>query len=363
MKIKFVDLSKEYLLNKDKLIKIFDQVGKSGQFVFGKELTKFEKKVTKFLGVKYAVGVGNWTEGLVIALKALGIKKNHEIITVSHSFIATVGAISYSGYKSKLIDINDSYCMDPEVIQKNISKNTKAIMPVHLTGMPCQLDEIKKICIKNNLYLIEDAAQSFGAKYKNKFTGSFGDISIFSLHPRKNFHVYGDGGILVTNSKRIYEKIVLLRNHGLLDRDKALLWGTNSRLDNLQAAFGNFYLSKINKINKTHRDIANFYNQNLTDKIIKPLYNKKLYKPIFHQYVIRVKNRNKLVKYLKRNGIETGIHYPIPIHLQPAYKKNISLKNTELFSSQILSLPIRHNLEKHELKYIVEKINHFYNNY
>ena len=117
------------------------------------------------------------------------------------------------------------------------------------------------------------------------------------------------------------------------------------------------------RINKTHRDIANFYNQNLTDKIIKPLYNKKLYKPIFHQYVIRVKNRNKLVKYLKRNGIETGIHYPIPIHLQPAYKKNISLKNTELFSSQILSLPIRHNLEKHELKYIVEKINHFYNNY
>ena len=360
MKIKFVDLSNEFKKNKNQLRKIFEKVGNSGQFVFGNELNKFEKNVSKFLGVKYAIGVGNWTEGMVIALKALNLNKDDEIITVSHSFIATVGAISYSGYKSKLVDIDETFNIDPSFLEQKITKKTKAIMPVHLTGMPCQIDKIKKLCKKYKLYLIEDAAQSFGAKYKNKFTGSFGDISIFSLHPRKNFHVYGDGGIITTNNQNLYKKILLLRNHGLLNRDIATTWGTNSRLDNLQAAFGNYYLRKINQINKKHREIANFYNNKLTNRVIKPEYDKTKYEPIFHQYVIRVKDRSKLIKYLSKNGIETGIHYPVPIHLQPCYKRKIMLKNTELFSKEILSLPIHPSLKKNELNYIVDKINHYY---
>ncbi len=363
MKIKFTDFQREFNVYKKDIIKSVNKVGKSGEYVFGSELIKFENTVKKFLNVKYALGVGNWTEGMVMVCKALNLKKKDEIITVSNSFIATCGAISYYGSKPVLVDVDETLNIDVNLIEKKINKNTKAVMPVHLSGIPSNLDKIKKICKKRNLIFIEDAAHAFGGKYKNKQLGSIGDIGIFSLHPRKNFHVFGDGGLIVTNNKKIYEKLKLLRNHGLRNRNEASIWGTNSRLDNLQASFANFYLKKINKINLKYLKIANYYNKHLKDIVITPKYNLQISVPTFHQYIIRVKSRNKLRKYLSRKGIETAIHYPIPIHKQKAYIDiygKVKLKNTELFSKQILSLPINSFITKAQQDYIISKIKHFY---
>ena len=364
MKINFTDLKKEFKFFEKSFLKKFKLVGATGQFVFGKELEKFEKNIKNFLNVKYALGVGNWTEGMVMVCKALNLKPKDEIITVSNSFIATCGAIAYYGSKPVLIDVDDAMNMDVNLIEKKITKNTKAIMPVHLSGIPVDLNKLKKIAKKNKLILIEDAAHAFGGKYNGKNLGTLGDIGIFSLHPRKNFHVLGDGGLIVTNNKKIYNKIKLLRNHGLINRNEASIWGTNSRLDNLHAAFANVMLKKIHKINRRFIEIANFYSRSLKSLVQIPIYDLKNTKPTFHQYIIRTKKRNELKKFLEKKNIQTAIHYPIPIHKQKAYRKmygNITLKKTEQFSKEILSLPINDYITNKELSYIVNTIKNFFN--
>ena len=365
MKIKFVNLHREFSLYENEIINLFKKTASKGNYVLGDELNEFEKNVAAFLGVKYAIGVGNWTTGLSLVLKAYEFKKNDEIITVSHSFVATAGAIAYHGSKPILVDIKYNYNIDENKITSKINKNTKAIMPVHLTGMPCEMDKISKICKKYNLILIEDAAQAFGSKYKGKNIGSLGDVGVFSLHPRKNFHVLGDGGLIVTNNSKLNKKIRSLRNQGLIDRDKASYWGTNSRLDNVQASFANFFLKKIKKINSIHREIAEIFNSNLTDKVSKPIYEKNIVEPVFQNYAIRLKERDKLKNYLKYKGIETSIHYPIPIHKQKIFLEDYgkqSLPITEKVSSQILSLPIYHTLKKSEINFIITNINNFFKN-
>tara|TARA_A100001015_G_C14850460_1_gene656257 strand:+ start:149 stop:853 length:705 start_codon:yes stop_codon:yes gene_type:complete len=233
-------------------------------------------------------------------------------------------------------------------------------MPVHIAGIPCDIIKIKEISKKFNLHLIEDAAQAFGAKFQNKYVGTFGDINCFSLHPLKNFHVYGDGGIITTNSKKYFNQIKLLQNHGLKNRDQSIIYGINSRLDTIQASFGNYKLDFIEKWNSKHLQIAKMYDKFLTDKVIKPFYKKNT-QPIFHNYIIRVKKRKKLIDFLIKNGIETKIHYPNAIHQHPIYKNKIyKLENTEIYSSSGLSLPIYHSLKKTEIHYIIKKINQFY---
>lgn len=363
MKVPFTDFPEEFKkLNKSLMSALF-AIGKKGNYILGKELTIFEKDIQKFLNVKHALGVGNWTEGTIMLLKALNFKKKDEIITVSNSFIATVGAISYHGSKPVLVDIGDDLNIDEKLIQKKITKNTKAIMPVHLSGIPSNLDIIKKICKKNNLLLIEDSAHSFGAKYNNKYLGTLGDVGVFSLHPRKTFHVFGDGGLIVTNNTKLYKKLKLLRNHGLKSRDESVLWGTNSRLDNLQAAFGRIILKNIKSWNIKHFKIAKFYGKNLSKFVKTPIYNKKKSVPTFHQYIIRTKYRDELKNFLIKKKIETAIHYPKPIHLQKAYLKSygkIKLPKTEIASKEILSLPIYNTLSRGKLVYIVNCIKQFY---
>ena len=363
MKVKFTDLSGEFIQLKKALTKIFIRVGKTGQYVLGNELEKFEKNVKKFLKVKYVIGVGNWTEGMGLVCKALDLKKNDEIITVSNSFVATCGALAYNNVKPVLVDVNEDLNINPAKVIKKITRKTKAIMPVHLSGIPSSIFQLKKICKNKKLLLIEDAAHAFGSKLNNKFLGTIGDIGIFSLHPRKNFHVFGDGGIIVTNNKRIYTKLKLLRNHGLLNRDEAIIWGTNSRLDNMQAAFGNLMLKKINILNQKHINISKYYSKNLKKYVQTPIYNLKASNPTFHQYIIRTKHRNKLMKYLKKSGVETAIHYPNPIHKQQAYIKTfgrISLPMTEKYSKQILSLPMHHSLKKKQIQHVVKCIASFF---
>ncbi len=364
MKIKFTDFKSEYKFQKKGFHQALKNIGKKGQYILGDELKIFENNVKKFLKTKYVLGVGNWTEGMGLVCKALNLKKKDEIITVSNSFIATCGALAYYGCKPILVDVGNDLNIDYDKILNRISKNTKAIMPVHLSGIPFDVEKIKKICKSKNLYFIEDAAHAFGAKFKSKNIGTFGDVGIFSLHPRKNFHVLGDGGLITTNNKDLYKKILLLRNHGLINRDKSVVWGTNSRLDNFQASIGNYMLKKIKKINKKHLMIANYYNRNLKNLVQVPVYNLKLVLPTFHQYIIRTQHRDELRKFLKKNGIETAIHYPIPIHKQSAYKNkfgNLSLKNTEAFSKQILSLPIHNWLTLRDIEYVVKKIRSFFN--
>lgn len=211
--------------------------------------------------------------------------------------------------------------------------------------------------------MIEDAAHAFGTKYKNKFIGTVGDVGIFSLHPRKSFHVLGDGGLIVTNNTKLFKKILLIRNHGLKNRDEFILWGTNSRLDNLQAGFGNIMLKRLSSWNKKQLEIAKKYTKNLSNKIKTPIFNLKISNPSFHQYIIRTQLRDELRFFLKKNKIETAIHYPIPIHKQIAYKTefgNVKLPLTEKFSKEILSLPINPYMTNDEVNFVIKKVNEFF---
>ncbi len=363
MKINFTDFRSEFKFFEKDLIKKFKLIGRQGDFILGKELVKFEKKISKFLKVKYVLGIGNWTEGMIMSCKALNFSKDDEIITVSNSFIATCGAIAYADCKPILVDVDETLNMDVNFIEKKITKKTKAIMPVHLSGIPSNIDQIKKIAKKYNLIFIEDAAHAFGGTYKGKYLGTLGDIGIFSLHPRKNFHVLGDGGLIVTNNKKLYQKLKLLRNHGLKNRNSSITWGTNSRLDNIQAGFANILLKKIDKLNDKFYDIANYYTKNLKNYVQTPIFEKKISKPTFHQYIIRTKKRDSLKKFLFKKGIQTAIHYPLPIHKQPAFINSygkIKLKKTEVYSKEILSLPIHNFLTKKELIYIIKNIQQFF---
>jgi len=363
MKIKFTNFNREFRSLKKELNTKFNEVGSTGHYVLGKELKTFEKNIQKFLKVKHVLGVGNWTEGTVMVLKALGYKPGDEIITVSNSFIATCGAIAYAGLIPRLVDVSDDLNIDIKKIQKKITKKTKAIMPVHLSGIPSDLNNLIKICKKNKLHLIEDAAHAFGTKYKKKFIGTIGDVGLFSLHPRKNFHILGDGGLVVTNNTKLYKKILLMRNHGLKNRNESLVWGTNSRLDNLQAAFGNVMLKKISLWNKKQLKIALKYTKSLKDFLDTPKFNLKISNPTFHQYIVRTKYRKQLQKFLSRHKIETTIHYPIPIHKQKAYKNqfgNILLPSTERFSKEIISLPINPFMKDLEVDFVIKKIIKFF---
>ena len=363
MKIPFTNFPKEFKFLKRDLKKKFEEIGSKGEYILGKELHLFERNIEIFLKAKHVIGVGNWTEGTIMVLKALGYKNGDEIITVSNSFIATCGAIAYAGLVPKLIDVGDDLNINAALLQKNITKKTKAVMPVHLSGIPSNLEKIKKICKINKLDLIEDAAHAFGTKYKNNFLGTLGEVGIFSLHPRKSFHIFGDGGLIVTNNTKLYKKILLMRNHGLRNRDESIIWGTNSRLDNLQAGFGNIMLRKISSWNNRQLKIAMMYTRNLKNILKTPIYDPKVSNPTFHQYIIRTKLRNNLQKFLKKNNIETAIHYPIPIHKQKAFINNygkISLPVTEKFSKEILSLPINPFMTDIEVKYVINNIQKFF---
>ena len=363
MNVKFTNFPKEFKILKKELIQKFNKIGSKGHYVLGEELNIFEKNIQKFLKVKHAIGVGNWTEGTVMVLKALGYNKGDEIITVSNSFIATCGAIAYAGLVPKLVDVGEDMNIDSIKIIKKITKRTKAIMPVHLSGIPSNLDELKKICRKKKIHLIEDAAHAFGTKYKNNYIGTIGDVGIFSLHPRKSFHIFGDGGLVVTNNTKLYKKILLLRNHGLKNRDESLIWGTNSRLDNLQAGFGNIMLKKISSWNNKQLKIAKEYSKRLSKKLKTPIYDLKISNPSFHQFIVRTTLRNKLKVFLLKNKIDTAIHYPIPIHKQVAFKKqfgDIKLPLTEKYSKEILSLPINPHMKKNEVDFVIKKVNEFF---
>ena len=352
--------------SKKKLIKkILYKVLDSPNYILGKNVESFEKKFSNFIGTKYAVGVGNGTDAIEISLRILNIGKGDEVITVSHTALATVSAIISSGATPVLVDVDeDKYTINIDLIEKNITKKTKAIVLVHIYGQSADIDKILKICKKNKLKLIEDVSQAHGGKWQNKNLGSFGDLSTFSFYPTKNLGAIGDGGIICTNKKQFYQKARQIREYGWNKKRVASISGRNSRLDEIQAAILIIKLKFLKKDTKKRQNIAKIYKNEINAKEVSHPYVTSYNNHAFHLYVVKVKRRKSLLNYLKKKNIFCGIHYPYPIHLQPGYKNNIikkyELKITEQLSKQIISLPIYPELSLNKIKRISKLINNFY---
>ncbi len=365
VKVKYIDLPKQ--AHAEDVIKDIKTLSLStGQYILGPQVQEFETKFAQLCETDYAVGLNSGTDALFLSMKILGIGSGDEVITVPNSFIATVAAIANTGAKPMFVDVGDDYNINPDLIEAAITPMTKAIIPVHLTGNPADMPRIIDIAEKHRLHVIEDAAQAIGASIDGKSIGSFGISGCFSLHPLKNLNVWGDGGALITNDKEFYEKMRLLRNHGLKNRDECALFGYNSRLDTLQAIVAIRLMNDLDMITNTRIENAKFYDEALTDLsehiTIPP--KKKNVKQVFHTYVIQVKERNKLYRYLLENGIEVKVHYPIPIHIQKAcqylgYKEG-DFPVCEAQAKSILTLPVHQHLAEDQLAYVIEMIKKFY---
>ena len=350
------------------ILKKFEKIIKNNDFTLGKEVDIFEKNIRKLLKEKYVVAVGSGTDALMLSLKCLGIKEGDEVITTPYTFYATIGAIVTAGAKPVFVDVNDDYNIDPNKIEKKITKKTKAIMPVHWGGKVCEMNKILKISKKYKIPVVEDSCHGILAKYKNKLAGSFGDFGCFSLHPLKNLNVWGDGGFVVIKKKEHFKKMMLLRNHGLEGRNRNLLFGYNSRLDTLQACVANHLLKKIKFITNTRIKNAIKFDEGLKDingLIVKQ--RSKDFKEVYHLYEFRVRNlkfRDSLVNYLIKHKIDAKIHYPVPMHLQPAsknykYKKG-DFPNAEKISNSTISLPVHEFVNERQTKYIIQTIKKFF---
>lgn len=365
MNLQMVDLVNQYKRIKPEIDNAISAVLESGQFILGKTVSEFENNVAKYLGVKHAIGCASGTDALMVALMALDIKEGDEVITTSFTFVATVETIVLLGAKPVYVDIEpDTFNIDPEQIEKSITKKTKAIIPVHLYGHPVNMDPILEIAKKYNLYIIEDSAQAMGADYKGKKVSSIGDIGCISFFPSKNLGAYGDAGMITTNNDQLAEKIRMIIVHGSKIRYYHEVLGVNSRLDAIQAAILNVKLKYLDEWNKLRNDFANIYNQLLENNFIKTPITKPYAKHIFHQYTIRVKSRDELSDYLKNKNIPHAIYYPIPLHQQTAYKylspSDLKLPETEKAAKEVISLPMHTELTFEMQKYIADAINSFY---
>jgi len=349
-----------------KIFNKIEKIVKRGDYTLGQEVNEFEKNFAKRTGAKFVIGVGNGTDALYLSLKALNIGRGDEVITVPYTFISTVGAIVTAEAKPVFVDIKEDYNIDEKKIKSLITKKTKAVMPVHWAGRPCELDKIKTIAKKYNLKIIQDASQAIDSRFKNKQPIYFSDICTYSMHPLKNLNIWGDGGFIATNNKKIANKLYLLRNHGLINRNKSKIFGYNSRLDTIQAVVANYKLkNKLNTITKKR-----IRNAHLFDKLLKINPNIKIMKrfphlkEVFHVYHINVKKRDQLQQYLIKNNVDAKVHYPIPIHLQPAakylkYKKG-DFPLAEEMANTSMSLPVHEFIKESDIKYVANLINDFY---
>ncbi len=365
MLIKHNYLSEQFS-DHDKILSKIKKVVKNNDFTLGTEVNIFEKNFKNLMKSKYAIAVGSGTDAIFLSLRALGIGEGDEVITTSFTFYATIGAIVTTGAKPVYVDIGDDLNIDPDKIQSKITKKTKAILIVHWTGNICKMKQIKKIVKENKLYLIEDACHAICAKQNEIHAGNFGDFGCFSMHPLKNLNIWGDGGVVVTNKKKLAQKMYLMRNHGLVNRNENLIFGYNSRLDTIQAVVANHLLKKISKITNSRIKNAKYFDKLLLNiKEIQIPNRNSENKQVFHLYSIMVKNRDKLINHLRNKKIDAKIHYPIPMHLQKAsshlnYKKG-DLPNTEKICKSIISLPIHEYVTKKNIDYMYQQIKLFYN--
>ena len=331
----------------------------SGWYILGPEVESFEAAFASYHGVAHAVGVANGTDAIELAIRAASIGPDDEVITVAHTAVATVCAIELAGARPVLVDIDPrTYTMDPAAAEAAITPRTKALLPVHIYGQTADLAALVDIADRHGLLLIEDCAQAHGARFQGRLAGSFGDMAAFSFYPTKNLGAYGDGGMVITGDAGLAERLRRLRNYGQTSRYIHQSRGLNSRLDPLQAAILAVKLPHLEHLNIERRDLAGIYDQHLNHVII-PWANPDCYH-VYHLYVIRSPKRDQLMAQLKQNGIETLIHYPVPIHLQEAYADlgypRGSLPVTEQIAGEILSLPLYIGLEPDQVEYIAQTV-------
>ena len=356
-----MDLKLQYQNLKAELDKAVLNVMGSGYFIGGPEVKKLEKEVARFSGVKHGISVNSGTDALYLTLKAMGIKEGDEVIVPAFTFFATAETVSLCGAKPVFCDIRqDTFNLDPNLIEGLVSEKTKAIIPVHLYGQPADMDQILSIAKRKGLRVLEDNAQAIGAEYKEQKTGSLGDAGALSFYPTKNLGGAGDGGMVLTNDIELAEKIKLLRDHGSSKKYVHSEIGVCSRLDELQAAVLRVKLKYLSAWNEKRRKNAKVYSSMLKGVIIP--FAEDHVKHVYHQYTIKHPDRNKLLEFLKEKGIITGVHYPSPLHLQQVYLKTegtVSLPVAEKVSNEVLCLPIYPEMTEDQLNYVILNINNF----
>lgn len=362
MKIPFLNLEPMHIEIKDEILDTFEKLYDKNSFILGDSVASFEKEFAKYCNADYCISCGNGLDALSIILRGYDISEGDEVIVPSNTFIATALAVSYVGAKVVFVDPDiKTFNIDVNKIENAITPKTKAIIAVHLYGRPAEIDKIKVICNKYNLKLIEDAAQSHGAVYNGKKTGCLGDAAGFSFYPGKNLGALGDGGCIMTNDSVLAEKVKAIRNYGSIIKYNHKYKGVNSRLDELQAEFLRIKLPYLDTWNIHRQKSAKLYLERINNnKIILPFVNSE-YESIWHVFAIRTEFRDDLASYLKSNGIETLIHYPIPIHLQKAYKdlgyKTGDFPVAENISNTVLSLPLWYGISETEINHIINLLN------
>lgn len=339
------------------------RVLKSGRYILGEETKNFEKEFAQKFGARYAVAVSSGTAALYLSMVACGLGRGDEVIVPSFSFIASASPVVDVGATPVFCDVDfETLTIDPGDFEGKITDRTKAVVPVHLFGHPANMDEICEIAEEHSLKIIEDCAQAHGSMIDQKSVGSFGTASCYSFYPSKNVTVYGDGGMVTTNDPAIAEEILLLRNHGRTEKYLHEKLGFNFRLSEIAAALGRYQLGKLDSFNKARRKAATFYDNEISDYVKTPTEKTNAHH-VYHMYVIRTKHRDNLREFLSVRGIETGIHYPIPIHLQPAFKALSSsnpLPVTEEECTRVLSLPISPSISNDNLHYVASQVKDFF---
>jgi dTDP-4-amino-4,6-dideoxygalactose transaminase len=364
-KILWASPIENYLARQQEIDVSIARVLQSGTYILGPETQRFEEEFARYLDVPHAIGVGSGTEALHLALKACNIGPGDEVITVGHTATATVAAIELCGADPVLVDIDpETYTLDPTEIKNAVTRKTKAIIPVHLYGQSADLESILAEARKNNLKVIEDCAQAHGASYHSRKVGSWGDLSAFSFYPTKNLGALGDGGMVVTQNGPLAQKVKLLREYGWEKRFFSVTRGWNSRLDEIQAGVLRVKLKYLDSDNRKRRALAAAYHQGLaTCPVDLPGERSESYH-VYHLFVIRTSNRDSLSRFLDQRGIGTAVHYPVPLHLQPAYKGRVKISGsmtvTEKVAPKILSLPLYPELTFSRLNRVVEGIRDFF---
>ena len=365
MKIPFVSFEPMHNEIRNELDAAYKAVMDSNYFIQGPQCTEFEKEFAEYIGSKYCIGVANGLDAIYLILRAMEIGVGDEVIVPSNTYIATALAVSYTGATPVFVEPTiETYNIDVTRIEEKITNRTKAIIPVHLQGRAADMDAVNTIAKKYGLKVIEDSAQAHGAKYKGTKIGTLSDAAAFSFYPGKNLGALGDGGCVTTNNKELADKIRALGNYGSTEKYHHVYMGNNSRLDEMQAAFLRVKLNNLDKWNDDRRKIAARYLAEIKNPLIKlPLHTSEEYEHVYHVFVVRCDERDRFEEYLKEKGIGTVKHYPIPMHLQPAYEElkiaKGELSIAEEISSTVLSLPLYYGMTKEEIDYVIEAVNSF----
>ena len=365
-KVPFVKYPEHYRRIWNEVNKAITEVLSKGDLILRDQLRQFEEDIASFVGGKYAVGVNSGTDAMLLSLEAAGIGSGDEVITVAHTFVATVAVIVHCGATPVLVDVGEDYNINVDLVEEAITPRTKAIIPVHLNGRLCDMERLMGIAQRHNLIVIEDAAQALGASFGGRRAGAFGLTGCFSFYPAKILGGAGDGGIVVTSDREVAEKICLLRDHGQQrTTGDILFYGFNSRLDNLQAAILNVKLKHLPQWIERRRELANLYHQGLSDlpylKLPPPPQSQNRYFDVFTNYVVQAQQRDRLAAYLKECGIEVLISWPKPMHHQEALGLgHFHLPETERISREVVSLPLNPELSDEQVEYVIESVRNFY---